>query len=174
MANLVYRGKLTFSDIVPGLSAAADSLRDRTDELEEFLSDRQKNVQFLQGKAQKVQGELQKLQDTVTNAQGILTAANNILEEAKGLTDQLADALSASGIYLYDYVGPASSMGSLLSSELFDGLPDRPPGSGSERIAAAIVIAGGDGGLTESLNRINSLFGQVGGNASDIVARYTA
>lgn len=174
MATLTYRGKLTFSDIVPGLTAAADSLRDRTADLEDFLSERQKNVAALQSKVSRVQDELQKAQDTAVNAQNILTAANNILEQAKGLTDQLADALSASGIYQYDYVGRIDSFGTRVSTEFFNGLPDRPSGSGEEAVAAIILIVGGDGGVSNTLGRISRLFGQIGSNVSDIQNRYLA
>lgn len=173
MAQLLYRGKLTFSDLVPGLNSAAESLRDRTDELDEFLSERQKNVSALQSKVSRVQEELQKAQDTAFNAQGILSAANAILDEAKGLTDQLADALSASGIYHYNYVGRVDSMGGQISAEFFDGLPDRPPGSGEEAVAVVILMVGGDGGVSATLDRIGSLFGQIGDNATDIQARYS-
>lgn len=173
MAELLYKGKITFSDLAPGLNDAAATLAEKSAEVEAFLGDRQKNVEALQQKALRVQEELSKAQDTATNAQNILSQANAVLEEAKGLTDQLADALSASGIYHFNYVGRIDGMAGEISSDLSDGLPDRSPGGGDETVAAILLIVGGDGGTIATVERIGRLFGQIGGNAQEIIDRYS-
>ena len=181
MANLTYKGKITFSDMVPGLKSAADTLMEKNAEVTEFLEARQKNVKGLQSRVQTMQDELTRAQDAAQLAQDILSDANSILDEAKGLVSELANALDASGIYLYQYVGRVDAFGGTISSALNAGLPDKRPGQEyeipdpqEETIAANIVIVGGDGGFTTTINRIGSLFGQIGGNASEIVSLYTA
>lgn len=181
MAVLTYKGKLTFSSMVPGLSEAAQKLLEKNAEVEGFLADRQKNVAGLQARVGAIEAELQRALQAADSAQDILRDANSILEEAKGLVSELANALDASGIYMYQYVGRVGDMGGAISTELNAGLPDKKPGGSNaipdayqETIAANIIIVGGDGGLGATVSRITSLFGQIGGNASEIVSLYTS
>lgn len=180
MANLTYKGKITFSDMVPGLKSAADTLMEKNEEVTEFLEARQKNVKGLQSRVTSMQEELTRAQEAAQLAQNVLRDANQVLDEAKGLVNELANALDASGIYLYQYVGRVDRFGSTLGTELNAGLPDKKPGQEyeipnphEETIAANIIIVGGDGGFATTINRISALFGQIGGNAQDIVALYT-
>lgn len=173
MAELIYKGKITFSDLAPGISDAADALREKSDEVEEFLLARQKNVESLQAKVAAMQAEMTKAQSAASLAQNTLNQANQILQEAKGLTNQLADALEASGIYHYNYVGRIDQMSGQISAEFNSGLPDRSPGGGDESVAAILLIVGGDGGTSATVGRITGLFGQIGNNANEIIDLYT-
>ncbi len=169
---LIYKGKVTFSDIMPGLNDAAATLQEKNAEVESFLSDRQKNVAGLSTRVTSIQDELARAQSVATDAQQILGDATAILEEAKGLVNEVAEALTASGIYHYNYVGTIGAMDSDISSEFSNGLPDKT-NSPNEVVAAVLLIAGGDGGTAETLSRITALAGQIGGNATDIVEAYS-
>lgn len=173
MAELIYQGKITFSDLVPGLAEAAASVAARADEVNAFLQARQANVAALQKKAEAVQAEINRTQSAVSGAQSILNDAQNILEEAQNLVENLSDALSASGIYHYNYVGQISNMGGQVSSEFSAGLPDRE-GHPDDAVAAIILIVGSDGGTSATVQRIGRLFGQIGNNAASIISLYEA
>lgn len=168
---IYYQGKLTFSDIVPGLNEAASALQEKNAEVEEFLSNKQKSVDGLSNRVTSIQEELARTQQVATDAQQALSAANEALEEAKGLVNEVAEALTASGIYHYNYVGAVGAMDSAVSNEFSNGLPDKS--NPSEVVAAILLIAGGDGGVTETLSRISSLVGQIGGNVQEIQNAYT-
>jgi len=172
MATLTYKGKVTFSDIVPALSQAADRLLESNDEVDSLLSIKQKGLQSLESRAAQLQKELEKATSVAVTAQETLQLAQNALEEAKSLVGSLASALSTSGIYHYNYVGRIDSMGSTVSSSLNSGLPD--VNNPEETVVAVVLIVGGDGGTTETINRITGLVGQIGGNVSEIVALYNS
>lgn len=173
MAELIYKGKVAFSDLAPGLAEAASSLSERANEVEEFLSDKQKSVEALQKKAEAVQAELTRAQQAASSAQDILNSANGILEEAKSLVNNIAEALGTSGIYHYNYVGRIDGMGIEVGSEFGNGLPDRD-GHPDDSVAAILLVVGGDGGTMATVNKIQGLFSQIGNNAQDIINLYTA
>lgn len=177
---LTYVGKIDFSDMVPGLNAAAAAVLERQGEVASVLAKAEAGVDFLTKKKEAVQAELDKAQEALNSASNILNAANGVLEEASSLTSKLSDALANSGIYYYQYVGTVGSfsgeLGLTTGIGLNAGLPDKHdnPGAANETIAASIIIVGGDGGIVSSLNRIGKLFGQIGGNAKSIADLYAA
>jgi ABC-type transporter Mla subunit MlaD len=170
MGTLYYQGKLTFSDIAPGLNDAAAALRERSKDVGEFLSARERDVALLQDRANKLQAEVARIEQATGNANSILASAKDILTEAQGIVDKLANALNTSGIHQYYYVGAVGNMGSTVSDELSPGLRDTliP----EEVVAALILIVGGDGGVASTMGRIVNLFGQIGGDAEIIKDRY--
>lgn len=170
MATIIYQGKLGFSELAPGLNDAADYLNEQAGEIEEWLTSKQQGVQGLQNKVTAMQNELSRAQAAAAEAQSILNDANSILEAAKDLATNLADALSTSGIYHYNYVGQIGDMGGTVSGELGGGLPDR--NEPTDSVAAILLIVGGDGGTAATIEKISSLFGQIGNNAQDIIALY--
>jgi AAA15 family ATPase/GTPase len=169
--SLTYKGKVTFSDIVPGLNQAASVLTEKSAEVSAFLGDRQKNVSAMQKRTEQLQKEIERASKAAQTAQDTLALANQALEEAKSITSQLANALSQSGIYHYNYVGLVSNMGSSVTAEFASGLPDKL--DPTEAVACVLLIAGGDGGTAATVNRIAGLFGQIGGNAQEIINLYT-
>lgn len=176
-----YVGKLSLSDFMPGLSSAAADLMEKNAEVEQFLSDRQKNVEGLSKRVTAIQDEFTRAQQVATESQQILDAANSALQEAKNLVGAVSSALDQAGIYHYNYVGQIGNMGSSLDGMVGSGLPDKLPGQPAaitspelEAVAAVILIAGGDGTALNSVNRIAALAGQIGNNATDIVDLYKA
>lgn len=173
---LYYNGKVSFSDLAPGLNDAADHLLEKTSEVESFLADKQTHVNYLKKRVDSIQAELARAQEASNYAEQILTDASEILEEAKELTSELADALSTSGIYHFNYVGKADDLGTYLSLSSMNDLIPSEDGDfeADESIAAAIIIVGTDDGVVNTAARISRLFQQIGGNGAEIASLYTS
>jgi len=172
---LYYIGKVTFSDIVPGLSEAADAIAAKANENAAAIGKAQDGVAWLQKKAAAAQEEVTRAGQALSAATDILSDAQRILDEATSLTNKLANALADSGIYYFQYVGKMNEFSSDLVSYGFNlGLPDKQPDGGNEAVAASIIIVGGDGGLVASGEKIARLFDQIGGNGEYIKGLYTA
>lgn len=178
MSQLIFTGKVTFSDLAPGLNDAAQHLQEKTSEVEEFLKDKQHHVNSMQKRVDAIQAELERATEAANLAEGILNSANQILQEAKSLTGQLAEALSDSGIYHFNYVGGVSQFGSAVTLPNLNNAIITKEGNSdntfdsNEHIAAAIVILGSDGGIVNTGNRIARLFQQIGGNGEAIAKLY--
>lgn len=178
MGTLTFKGKIALSSILPQLNEAASALSQKNDEVEAFLTDKQKGVSALQNRVTQLQEQMTAAQAIASEAQSALTAANQILEEAKGLTQSVSDALSQSGILLYQYYGKVNEMGSSVSTEFVNGLPGTdldfdgdldPNGIPEEMVFANIIIVGGDGGTGAIIEDISNLVGQIGGNVQEVV-----
>lgn len=104
----------------------------------------------------------------------ILSDAQEVLDEASGLMDELAEALSDSGIYQFYYVGYIQDLSSAVTlAGLNTGLPDKQPTGGEESVAGCLILVGGDGGLNATREKITRLFNQIGGNGAAIAALYS-
>lgn len=175
-----YIGKFTLADLVPDLT---DSLKEFSKSLNEFVvpfvASKKAILDAGKLKTKALESALRSSANGVSQATAILDNAKSILDEATRLTSRLEKMLERAGIYSYYYVGPVGNFGSKANELLENGLPgstaeqDGAPKFGSEElIAAKILIAGSDGGIVASKNRIRDLFGVMGGNAESMVEAF--
>ena len=170
--SLIYQGKVTFSDLAPGLSEAASSLDSQADDITGFLTDKQAGISAMQKRVAAMQAEMSRAQSAADDAQQILDDASELLDQAKSLVSNISAALETSGIYHYNYVGRIDGLGSAAAAEFSDGLPDRQTHP-DDSVAAILLIVGGDGGTEATVEKITGLFGQIGDNAQDIIGLYS-
>lgn len=173
---LEYQGKITFSDLVPGLAEASDSLAEKINSQLGVVDDAMKGIAWLEKKRQAAVDEANRALIALDAAEDILQDANDILGDARDLVGRLTEALTESGVYYYTYVGYIEDLPTDVAAEGFQaGLPDRRtiPGAGGEAVAATLIILGGDGGVLASTERVAKLFEQIGKNGEYLKDLYS-
>lgn len=172
---LIYQGKITFSDLVPGLTSAAERLLDAEPSYQKMLDEASGGVAWLDKKVNDLQAEHIRVGTVLQNAEEALERAEEILNEAKGLLSKISDALNDSGIYHYSYVGQIGNLAGDIASHVatHNGLPESA-GTTAEAVAGTLIIVGGDGDTLASANKIKRLFNQIGKNGQNIADLYRA
>ena len=170
---LIYQGKITFSDLVPGLTDAAQSLMDVQPDYDALIAKAQSGVDWASNKQAALQAEIDRLNIVSEQADMALDAAKEILGEAKGLLSKISDALNDSGIYHYSYVGQIGNLAGDIANHVAtnNGLPESA-GTTAEAVAGTLIIVGGDGDTLASANKIKRLFNQIGKNGQNIADLY--
>jgi len=172
MGTITYNGKVSFSSIVPGLNSASSTLQQKNQEVSTFLSNQQKNVDALSSRVTSIQTTLATAQQIATDAQTTLASAQNLLTAAESLTSSISNALTASGIYSYNYVGQIGSFGADFATQFASGLPSSV--GSTENVAVVLLVIGAGASVTTAVNNITSVMGQIGNNASKMVADFQA
>lgn len=172
---LYFQGKVAFSELVPGLSSAADRLLESVPGYQKMIDDAGGGVDWLTKKVASVQAEHERIGLVLEESQEALESAQKILDEANGLLNKISNALNDSGIYHYWYVGEVGDLPTDLANHFAvnNGLPESA-GTMVESIAGTLIIVGGDADLLNSANKIKRLFNQIGGNGQAIADLYRA